>query len=100
MPRTYPEAAIADRGGGMTGATVTGRPAAGSAIGMDDERDTTNQPLPGSVSNQNGEEAEPGQDGGSGSGETRRQPPDKDEHPSGGESSEGSQSTGDPRSAG
>jgi hypothetical protein len=67
---------------------------------MDDERDTTNQPLPGSVSNQNGEEAEPGQDGGGGGGEAHRKPPETDEHPSGGESGEGSQSTGDPRSAG
>ncbi len=64
---------------------------------MDDERDTTNQPLPGSVSNQNGEEAEPGHGGGS---ETHRKPSDTDEHPSGGEAGEGSQSTGDPRSAG
>jgi hypothetical protein len=82
---------------------VTGWPAPGSAIGMDDERDTTNQPLPGSVSNQNGEEAEPGQVSGSdgdGSGESAGKPSDPDEHPSGGESSEGSQSTGDPRSAG
>lgn len=63
---------------------------------MDDERDTTNQPLPGSVSNQNGEEAEPGHGG----GETPRKPSDADEHPSGGESGEGSQSTGDPHSAG
>ncbi len=68
---------------------------------MDDERDTTNQPLPGSVSNQNGEEAEPGHDGGGGGGgETHRKPSDTDEHPSGGESGEGSQSTGDPHSAG
>ncbi len=67
---------------------------------MDDERDTTNQPLPGSVSNQNGEEAEPGHGGG---GETHRKPSDTDEHDeheSGGEASEGSQSTGDPHSAG
>ncbi|MDQ6730116.1 MAG: hypothetical protein M3022_07420 [Actinomycetota bacterium] len=64
---------------------------------MDDERDITNQPLPGSVSNQNGEEAEPGHGGG---GETHRTPSDADEHPSGGEAGEGSQSTGDPRSAG
>jgi hypothetical protein len=81
---------------------VTAPPAPGNAIGMDDERDTTNQPLPGSVSNQNGEEAEPGQDGGARSGatESHDKPSDSDEHPSGGESGEGSQSTGDPRSAG
>lgn len=67
---------------------------------MDDERDTTNQPLPGSVSNQNGEEAEPGHDGDGGGGETRRKPPEDDEHSTGGEAGEGSQSTGDPHSAG
>ncbi len=66
---------------------------------MSEEPDTTDQPLPGSVSNQNGEEAEPGHDGGGG-GETHRKPSDTDEHPSGGESGEGSQSTGDPHSAG
>ena len=74
---------------------------------MDDKRDTTDQPLPGSVSNQNGEEGLPGQDGGQEgggdggrSGEADRTPSDRDEHPSGGEAGEGSQSTGDPRSAG
>ncbi len=69
---------------------------------MDDERDTTNQPLPGSVSNQNGEEA-PGQEGGgegTSGGEAARKRSDADEHPSDGQSGEGSQSTGDPRSAG
>lgn len=64
---------------------------------MNEEPDTTDQPLPGSVSNQNGEEAEPGHGGGS---ETRRRPPEHDEEPSGGEAREGSQSTGDPHSAG
>ena len=65
---------------------------------MDEERDRTDQPLPGSVSNQNNEEAEPGHD--DPGGETRRRPPQDDAKPSGGEAGEGSQSTGDPRSAG
>lgn len=78
----------------------TGDPGPGNVVTMDDERDIKNQPLPGSVSNQNGEEAQPGQDGSDGGGEARRTPSETDEHPSGGESSEGSQSTGDPRSAG
>jgi hypothetical protein len=57
------------------------------------------EPLPGSVSNQNAEEEQPGHEGGS----ERR---DKsgggagNEKPSGGESSEGSQSTGNPANAG
>jgi hypothetical protein len=69
-------------------------------MGMDDERDRKDQPLPGSVSDQNAEEAEPGHggdepvrrkgDGASGGG-------DGD---SGGEAGEGSQSTGHPDSAG
>ena len=69
---------------------------------MDDERDTSKQPLPGSVSNQNGEEAEPGHHSGDGghTGETDHVPTERDAHPTGGEASEGSQSTGDPRSAG
>lgn len=56
------------------------------------------QPLPGSVSDQNAEE-QPGQDG---QQETRRKPgsPDGGDESSGGESSEGSQSTGNPDSAG
>ena len=54
---------------------------------MDDERDRKDQPLPGSVSDQNAEEAEPGHGGGD---ETRRTPAE------GG----GSQSTGHPDSAG
>jgi hypothetical protein len=56
------------------------------------------QPLPGSVSDQNAEE-QPGQDG---QDETRRHPgsPDGGDDSAGGESSEGSQSTGDPDAAG
>ncbi len=67
---------------------------------MPDERqgNLEEQPLPGSVSNQNAEE-QPGQDG---QGETKRRPgsPDGGDDSSGGESSEGSQSTGDPDAAG
>jgi hypothetical protein len=70
---------------------------------MDEPRNPSEQPLPGSVSNQNSEEAEPGHDG---QQETRR-PPEKrggdnpgGDDESGGEASEGTQSTGDPRSAG
>ena len=69
---------------------------------MNDERDRTDQPLPGSVSDQNGEEAEPGHGGGDharrkdGGGADHT----SDEEKSGGESGEGSQSTGHPDSAG
>jgi hypothetical protein len=59
---------------------------------------TEEQQLPGSVSNQNGEEAEPGHDG---RAETRRRPGSADggdDHA--GESGEGSQSTGHPDTAG
>jgi hypothetical protein len=69
---------------------------------MDDRPDnTTDQDLPGSVSSQNREEAEPGH----GSGQERRHRPETDpehagEQGSGGEAGEGSQSTGDPRGAG
>jgi hypothetical protein len=69
---------------------------------MDDHPDkTTDQDLPSSVSSQNREQAEPGH----GSGQERHQRPDTEpdhagERGSGGESGEGSQSTGDPRSAG
>ncbi|MGA9859604.1 MAG: hypothetical protein WBQ18_17195, partial [Solirubrobacteraceae bacterium] len=62
-------------------------------------RNPSEEPLPGSVSNQNNEEAEPGHGGGA---ETRNRPaasPEGDDS-SGGESKEGSQSTGSPRSAG
>jgi hypothetical protein len=54
---------------------------------------------PGSVSNQNREQAQPGHRG----DDERDDAPDKsggDRRPSGGESGEGSQSTGDPKSAG
>jgi hypothetical protein len=67
---------------------------------MPDERqgNPEAQPLPGSASDQNGEE-QPGQ---SGENETRRRPgsPDGGDDSTGGESSEGSQSTGDPGAAG
>jgi hypothetical protein len=64
---------------------------------MSDERDRTDQPLPGSVSNQNAEEAEPGHGGGD---QARRKDADRDGGKSGGEAGEGSQSTGHPDSAG
>jgi hypothetical protein len=70
---------------------------------MDDEPDRTDQPLPGSVSDQNAEEAEPGH----GSGEhARRKGTGRDpdsgggDQESGGEAGEGSHSTGHPDSAG
>ena len=63
---------------------------------MPEERDRSDQPLPGSVSNQNAEE-QPGQDGGD---ETRRKDADDEKAPSGGGASEGSQSTGHPENAG
>ncbi|HEY3727350.1 MAG TPA: hypothetical protein VGL51_09265 [Solirubrobacteraceae bacterium] len=59
------------------------------------DKNASTQPLPGSVSDQNQEEAEPGHEGSPGSGKGNR--PDKG---SGGESGEGSQSTGNPDSAG
>jgi hypothetical protein len=67
---------------------------------MDDERDRKDQPLPGSVSNQNAEEAEPGHGGGE---HVRRKPADGGgggDEKSSGEAGEGSQSTGHPDSAG
>jgi hypothetical protein len=64
---------------------------------MSDERDRKDQPLPGSVSNQNAEEAEPGHGGGE---QTRRKDADSGEEKSGGEAGEGSQSTGHPDNAG
>jgi hypothetical protein len=68
---------------------------------MPDERQKSpeNQPLPGSVSNQNGEEAQPGQDE---QQETRRPPGSADgsDDRTSGEAGEGSQSTGSPNSAG
>jgi hypothetical protein len=70
---------------------------------MSDDKSPDSSPdeLPGSVSNQNNEEAEPGHGGGPekrspSSGERDR----KGGGDSEGESSEGSQSTGDPNSAG
>jgi hypothetical protein len=71
---------------------------------MDESRNRSDQPLPGSVSDQNGEEAEPGHDG---QRESRRSPADSGgghasggDDSTGGESGEGSQSTGDPAAAG
>ena len=73
----------------------------GYPISMDEPRNPSReQELPSSVSDQNGEEAEPGHDesaharrpaGGTGNG---------GDASSGGESGEGSRSTGDPNSAG
>lgn len=67
---------------------------------MPDERqgNPEKQPLPGSVSDQNAEE-QPGQDG---QGETRKRPdsPDGGDDSTSGESSEGTQSTGNPDAAG
>lgn len=62
-----------------------------------DDKDRSDEPLPGSVSNQNGEEAEPGHGGGD---EVHRPGAGGGETPSGGEASEGSQSTGHPSNAG
>ncbi len=68
---------------------------------MDESRNQSEEPLPGSVSNQNAEEAEPAHGGGD---EHRsRDAGDRDEQTGdrpGGESSEGSQSTGSPHGAG
>ena len=63
---------------------------------MPEERDRSDQPLPGSVSNQNAEE----QPGESGDGERRRKDGAEEKSPSGGGASEGSQSTGHPENAG
>jgi hypothetical protein len=62
------------------------------------DKNASTQPLPGSVSDQNQEEAEPGHDGAPGSG--RGAGGDRPDKGSGGESREGSQSTGNPDSAG
>ncbi len=82
---------------------------------MSDERDRKDHPLPGSVSDQNGEEAEPGHGGGEharrkgahGGGPDSGGDPGSGGDPasggdagSGGEAGEGSQSTGHPDSAG
>ncbi len=66
-----------------------------------DEKRHRDDDLPGSVSNQNREEAEPGH----GAGEERRgasdtEPQRRRDRRSGGEAGEGSQSTGSPDSAG
>jgi hypothetical protein len=68
---------------------------------MDEPRNPTReQDLPASVSDQNGEEAEPGHDDRA----HARRPAGENGHggdsAAGGESGEGSQSTGDPNSAG
>jgi hypothetical protein len=68
---------------------------------MPDERqgNPEKQPLPGSVSDQNAEEQEPGHD----DQQENRQPPGSaggGDDRAGGESGEGSQSTGNPNSAG
>ena len=76
---------------------------------MSDERDRKDQPLPGSVSDQNGEEAEPGHGGGEharrtgahgGDPGSEGDPGSDGDSGSGGEAGEGSQSTGHPDSAG
>jgi hypothetical protein len=64
---------------------------------MSDEDDRKDQPLPGSVSNQNGEEQPPGHGGGE---ETHKKPGAGGGQESGGGAGEGSQSTGHPDSAG
>ncbi len=67
---------------------------------MDEPRNPSDHPLPGSVSNQNQEEAEPGHGD---EPETGRPPGEAgrtESEGSGGESGEGSQSTGNPRGAG
>ncbi len=67
------------------------------------EKNASDQPLPGSVSNQNAEQAEPGhEDGGSGGdpSPSRGSSPREKRAGSGGESGEGTQSTGNPNSAG
>ena len=64
---------------------------------MDDEHDRKDHPLPGSVSDQNAEEAEPGHGGGE---HARRKNAGGGDESSGGEAGEGSQSTGHPDSAG
>ncbi|MGH2891869.1 MAG: hypothetical protein ACRDPM_01185 [Solirubrobacteraceae bacterium] len=70
---------------------------------MSDEHDRKDHPLPGSVSDQNAEEAEPGHGGGEhaqrkGGGDTESG--GESGGATGGESGEGSQSTGHPDSAG
>ena len=62
-----------------------------------DDKDRSDQPLPASVSDQNGEEAEPGHGAGD---EGRRKRAGGGDPDSGGGAGEGSQSTGHPDSAG
>jgi hypothetical protein len=62
-----------------------------------DDKDRSDQPLPASVSDQNGEEAEPGHGAGHVVRKKRAGGGDPD---SGGGAGEGSQSTGHPGSAG
>lgn len=65
----------------------------------DPERKAADQPLPGSVSDQNAEEEQPGHDDNpSGHGPSR--PSERGERGSGGEPKEGRQSTGNPNAAG
>jgi hypothetical protein len=63
---------------------------------MPEERDRSDQPLPGSVSSQNAEE-QPGQDG---HDKSRHKDAEAEKSPSGGGAGEGSQSTGHPENAG
>ena len=62
-----------------------------------DDKDRSDQPLPASVSDQNGEEAEPGHGAGD---EVRKKRAGGGDPDSGGGAGEGSQSTGHPDSAG
>ncbi|MFZ1996452.1 MAG: hypothetical protein WAU75_20240 [Solirubrobacteraceae bacterium] len=64
---------------------------------MSDEHNREDQPLPGSVSDQNGEEQPPGHGGGE---ETHKKPEKGDSEPLHGGAGEGSQSTGHPENAG
>ena len=64
-----------------------------------EERDRSDQPLPGSVSSQNGEEAEPGH-GGENRNSQAGDRESRGDRGSGGEAGEGSQSTGHPENAG
>jgi hypothetical protein len=71
---------------------------------MPEERDRSDQPLPGSVSSQNAEE-QPGQDGHDKPGQdghdkSRHKDAEAEKSPSGGGAGEGSQSTGHPENAG
>jgi hypothetical protein len=65
-----------------------------------EQRDRTDQPLPGSVSDQNAEEAEPAHGGGEHARRKGAHGGEAGRTESGGEAGEGSQSTGHPDSAG